>query len=212
MPFKRFALFASLWLIPSFALWYISYQTVLLPAFQTILKPIIYFGFVTEQAKLHTKNNGWEVATTILTPDQPNQKVQRIRVQNIKVEKVVTYTLGFPLLWLLLLASATHRPRNFFRDFLIGNAVLFGCVAFFLWLKIALLIMNLLSEPNTQIYITAGIIKPAIPYPSWLIVGLQFLQTLFAYLCAFIVPIATWYALLNKEDQQQLLVPTLKHQ
>jgi len=197
MPFKRFALFASLWLIPSFALWYISYQTVLLPAFQTILKPIISFGFVTEQAKLHTKNNGWEVATTILTPDQPNQKVQRIRVQNIKVEKVVVYTLGFPLLWFLLLASATHRPRNFFRDFLIGNAVLFGCVAFFLWLKIALLIMNLLSEPNTQIYIVAGIIKPAIPYPSWLIVGLQFLQTLFAYLCAFIVPIATWYALLD---------------
>jgi len=205
MHFKRFAFFASFWLILSFALWYVSYQTVLLPAFQTVLRPIIAMGFVTEQAKLHTKNDGWEVATTILTHDQPSKNAQRIRVQNIKVEKVVTYTMGFPLLWLLLFASATHRPRNFFRDFLIGNAVLFGCVTFFLWLKIALLIMSLLSEPNTQIYITAGIIKPAIPYPSWLMVGLQFLQILLAYLCAFIVPIATWYVLLNKEDQQQLI-------
>lgn len=206
MHFKRFAFFASLWLIPSFALWYVSYQTILLPTFQTVLKSIISFQFVTEQAKLHTKDNGWEVATTILTPDQPSKNAQRIRVQNIKVEKVVTYTLGFPLLWLLLFASATHRPRNFFRDFLIGNAVLFGCVTFFLWLKIALLIMSLLSEPNTQIYITAGIIKPAIPYPSWLMVGLQFLQTLFAYLCAFIVPIATWFVLLDKEDQQLIKI------
>ncbi len=205
MLFKRFALFASLWLIPSFALWYFSYQTILLPTFQTILKPIISFQFVTEQAKLHTKDNGWEVATTILTHDQPSKNAQRIRIQNIKVEKVVTYTLGFPLLWLLLLASATHRPRNFFRDVLIGNAVLFGCVAFFLWIKIVLLIISLLSEPNTQVYIAAGVIKPAIPYPSWLIVSLQFLQTLFAYFCAFIVPIATWYFLLNPEDQQQLI-------
>jgi|WetSurMetagenome_2_1015567.scaffolds.fasta_scaffold64344_2 hypothetical protein len=205
MLIKRFSLFASLWLIPSFILWYVSYQSVLLPTFQTILRPIIAMGFVTEQAKLHTKDNGWEVATTILTPDQPSKNAQRIRVQNIKVEKVVIYTSGFPLLWLLLFASATHRPRNFFRNFLIGNAVLFGCVAFFLWLKIILLIMSLLSEPNTQIYIVTGIIKPAIPYPSWLIVSLQFLQTLFAYFCAFIVPIATWYFLLNPEDQQQLV-------
>ncbi len=195
MPFKRFALFASLWLLPSFALWYVSYQTVLLPTFQTVLKPIISFQFITEQAKLHTKNNGWEVATMILTPDQPTKNAQRIRVQNIKVEKIVIYTLGFPLLWTLLLASATYSFQDLFRNFLIGNAVLFGCVVFFLWLKIVLLIINLLSEPNTQIYITAGIIKPAIPYPSWLIVSLQFLQTLFAYFCAFIVPIAIYYRL-----------------
>jgi len=195
MPFNRFALFESLWLIPNFALWYFSYQTILLPTFQTVLKPIISFQFVTEQAKLHTKNNGWEVATTILTHDQPSKNAQRVRVQNIKVEKIIAYTLGFPLLWLLLFASATHRFGNFLRNFLIGNAVLFGCVTFVLWLKIALLIMSLLSEPNTQIYIAAGIIKSAIPYPSWLIVSLQFLQTLFAYFCAFIVPIATWYVL-----------------
>jgi len=203
MPFKRFALFASLWLIPSFALWYVSYQTVLLPSFQTVLRPIIAERFVTEQAKLHTKNHGWEVATMILTPDQPSKTVQRIRVQTIKVEHVVTYTLGFPLLWLLLFASATHRFQNFFRNFLIGNAVLFSCVAFFLWLKIVLLIIIILSEPNTQIYIMADLIKPAMPYPSWLIVSLQLLQTSMAYFCVFIVPIAIWYALLNKAEQLQ---------
>lgn len=166
MPFKRFALFASLWLLPSFALWYVSYQTVLLPTFQTVLKPIISFQFITEQAKLHTKNNGWEVATMILTPDQPTKNAQRIRVQNIKVEKIVIYTLGFPLLWTLLLASATYSFQDLFRNFLIGNAVLFGCVVFFLWLKIVLLIINLLSEPNTQIYITAGIIKTRYSLPK----------------------------------------------
>lgn len=204
MLIKRFALFASLWLLPSFVLWYVSYQTVLLPSLQTVLRPIIAIGFVTEQARLHTKDNGWEVATTILTHDQPNQQTQRIRIQNIKVEKVVTYTLGFPLLWTLLLASATYRPRHFVRDFLIGNGVLFSFTALFLWSKIFLLMISLLSEPNTQIYVAAGIIKPAIPSPSWLIVGLQFFQTIFAYLCVFIVPITSWYMLLNPDDQRRL--------
>lgn len=202
MPIKRLSLYASLWLIPSFALWYVSYQTVLIPALQTVLKPIIAFGFVTEQARLHTKDNGWEVATTILTPDQPSKSSGRVRVQNIKVEKVVTYTLGFSLLWAFLLANATYRPQNFFRDMIIGNAVLFISTAFFLWIKIALLIIVILSEPNTQIYVTAGVIKQAVPYPSWLIISLQLFQNLFAYICVFLIPIITWYVLSPRETKE----------
>lgn len=205
MLIKRFSLLASLWLIPSFIFWYFSYQPILLPVLQTILKPIIAFQFVTEQAKLHTKNNGWEVATTILTHDQPTKNTQRIRVQNIKVEKVVTYTLGFPLLWAFLLANATHRPKNAVRDLVIGNAILLISIVLLLWLKIFLLIINLLSEPNTQIYIAAGIIKTAIPYPSWLIVSSHLFQTLFAYICVFLIPVFSWYFLLDGEDKKQLI-------
>lgn len=205
MLIKRFSLFASLWLIPSFALWYVSYQPVLLPALQTVLKPIVSFQFVTEQARLHTKDDGWEVATTILTPDQPTQNANRIRVQNIKVEKVVTYTLGFPLLWAFLLANITHRPKNAARDLIIGNAALFISIVFFLSLKIFLLISTLISEPNTNIYIAAGIIKPAIPYPNWLIVSLQLFQNLFAYLCVFFIPIFIWFFLVDDEDKKQFI-------
>ncbi|MEY3220849.1 MAG: hypothetical protein RIT27_2206 [Pseudomonadota bacterium] len=204
MLFKRFVIFGTLWLIPCFALWQVSYQTVLLTAFQKTLSPIITVGFVTEQARLHNKENGWVISTTILTPDQPTKDAQRVRVQNIKVEKVVTYLLGFPLLWVLLLATATHRPQTFLKNFFIGNAVLFICVAMALWLKMFLLIATLVSEPNTQIYLSPGVIQTAIPYASWLMVSLQFVQKVVAYICVFIVPIAVWYALLVAEDKKQL--------
>jgi len=204
MLIKRFAFFSTLWLIPSFALWYVGHQTVLLTAFQTVLSPIIKIGFVIEQAHLHNKENGWVISTTILTPDQPTKESQRVRVQNIKVEKIITYLLGFPLLWALLFAVATHRPRTFLRNFLIGNIVLFICVAGALWLKMFLLIAVLVSEPNTQIYLLPGVVQNAVPYSSWLIVTLQFIQKIVAYICVFIVPVATWYALLVPEDKKQL--------
>lgn len=204
MLFKRFSLFSALWLIPSFALWYVGHQSVLLTAFQTVLTPMIKIGFVTEQARLHNKENGWVISTTILTPDQPTKESQRVRVQNVKVEKVVTYLLGFPLLWALLFATATHRPRIFLRNFLIGNLVLFICVAGGLWLKMFLLIAVLVSDPHTQIYLSPGVFQAAVPYSSWLIVSLQFLQKIVVYICVFIVPVASWYALLMPEDKRQL--------
>jgi hypothetical protein len=187
---SRYAKHAALWLLPAFTVWWVSLQPVLLPALAVIQDQLLQLTHQRAQASLNSDTlTDWHIATKLLHPEAaPSGNPQ---TWNVKVGNPTPFTLGLPMVWMLLLASPKHRLRNT----LIATLLISPLTIVAVWLQIHYLMLDLLTADTPfKVYVTATIQIAHQPVAAWVTAFFHLLSNIMGYFTVLVVPalLAYW--------------------
>jgi hypothetical protein len=119
---------------------------------------------------------------------------------NAQVGNMTALTLGFPLVWLLLLASPTGKLKKT----LIGTVLVFIFTFLAIYLKVNIAMLNLLAADQPfSVYISANLQTIHQPVSAWIGKTLEVFGGFFVYFTVLILPVWLAYGF-NREWWLQL--------
>jgi hypothetical protein len=189
----------GLWLIPAFFLWWWLLQPVILASIAPIQDVMLQVTYDRARASLNYADlKDWHINTFLLLPQKANET--NLSAWNAQVGNMTVLTLGFPLIWVLLLAS----PNGKIRKTLIGTIVIFLCTFIAIYLKVNLAMLNLLTADQAfSVYISPYLQTIHQPVPAWIGKTLGIFSGFFVYFTVLILPVylAYWF---NREWWREL--------
>ncbi len=177
-PLRRFSLRVFLWLLPAIGLWHASVTTVLLPGLALPTGAALANWFPRERVRLEALADGrWLLHSRILLKKQPKHAKGR-NVWSLRMESLDRLTLGFALLWTLLMAVPEAAKLKAWK-LLAGSLLLAVPIGFLLWLRVVHRVGQLIAADDASwIFVMEGIYQLTHPYPSWAMTLLSFLVKL----------------------------------
>lgn len=179
--------------LPVFLIWHLLVVKAVLPvvtgttdfAIKSIFSNVKPRLFFQERTQL------WELETALFRSDiaydnntyKPGFSVTGATI--LEIGKLEVFTLGLPLFWLLLMVSATHKLKHFFK----GSIILAGLICLNLILLVShKLIGYLKSSALIRVYDSPYILKP--PATSmWYIDAIKPLLDTLVYLNILVIPV-----------------------
>ncbi|OUD15410.1 hypothetical protein [Thioflexithrix psekupsensis] len=189
----------ALWLIPAFFLWWWLLQPVILAAIAPVQDVLLQVTYDRARASLNYSNLiDWHINTFLLLPQKAGETA--LFTWNAKVGNMTALTLGFPLVWLLLLASPTGKIKKT----LIGTVLVFIFTFLAIYLKVNIAMLNLLAADDPfLVYISANLQTIHQPVSAWIGKTLEVFGGFLVYFTVLILPVylAYWF---NREWWLQL--------
>lgn len=173
--------------LPAALLWWLSLDSLLLPALRWTVEQAAQFSF--PQARLTLSSapdtaNTWHLSSYYLLSEQ-SPDPRRLLLLNLRITPLFTYTFGFPLLWALVLAV----PRQRWRNLLLASGAVFLFSALALYSKLLFHLTGALSDGSAlSLLLRIGYEQPLPIYPAWWLEALNPLRKFFAYLAMLFAP------------------------
>jgi len=194
-PLQRFSFYVLLWSLPIFALWWSLVTPVLLPGFAAPVGFAISQWFERERVELKPTPEGkWNIHTKILLKPQP-ENAKRPFVLSMQLKPLTVFTVGLPLLWILLLAIP-ETLRQKFWNLLIGSLLLLPPIILSLWLEVFRHVAQLTAGDDVgEILVTEGMYQVVDPYSTEIITLVTMLVKLSVYMNFIVIPLLIVYIL-----------------
>jgi len=194
-PLQRFSFYVLLWSLPIFALWWSLVTPVLLPGFAAPVGFAISQWFERERVELKLTPEGkWNIHTKILLKPQP-ENAKRPFVLSMQLKPLTVFTVGLPLLWILLLAIP-ETIRQKFWNLLIGSLLLLPPIILSLWLEVFRHVAQLTAGDDVgEILVTEGVYQVVYPYSTEIITLVTMLVKLSVYMNFIVIPLLIVYIL-----------------
>ena len=194
-PLQRFSFYVLLWSLPIFALWWSLVTPVLLPGFAAPVGFAISQWFERERVELKPTPEGkWNIHTKILLKPQP-ENAKRPFVLSMQLKPLTVFTVGLPLLWILLLAIP-ETLRQKFWNLLIGSLLLLPPIILSLWLEVFRHVAQLTAGDDVgEILVTEGMYQVVYPYSTEIITLVTMLVKLSVYMNFIVIPLLIVYIL-----------------
>jgi len=194
-PLQRFSFYVLLWSLPIFALWWSLVTPVLLPGFAAPVGFAISQWFERERVELKPTPEGkWNIHTKILLKPQP-ENAKRPFVLSMQLKPLTVFTVGLPLLWILLLAIP-ETIRQKLWNLLIGSLLLLPPIILSLWLEVFRHVAQLTAGDDVgEILVTEGMYQVVYPYSTEIITLVTMLVKLSVYMNFIVIPLLIVYIL-----------------
>jgi len=194
-PLQRFSFYVLLWSLPIFALWWSLVTPVLLPGFAAPVGFAISQWFERERVELKPTPEGkWNIHTKILLKPQP-ENAKRPFVLSMQLKPLTVFTVGLPLLWILLLAIP-ETIRQKLWNLLIGSLLLLPPIILSLWLEVFRHVAQLTAGDDVgEILVTEGVYQVVYPYSTEIITLVTMLVKLSVYMNFIVIPLLIVYIL-----------------
>jgi len=194
-PLQRFSFYVLLWSLPIFALWWSLVTPVLLPGFAAPVGFAISQWFERERVELKLTPEGkWNIHTKILLKPQP-ENAKRPFVLSMQLKPLTVFTVGLPLLWILLLAIP-ETIRQKLWNLLIGSLLLLPPIILSLWLEVFRHVAQLTAGDDVgEILVTEGMYQVVYPYSTEIITLVTMLVKLSVYMNFIVIPLLIVYIL-----------------
>jgi hypothetical protein len=194
-PLQRFSFYVLLWSLPIFALWWSLVTPVLLPGFAVPVGFAISQWFERERVELKLTPEGkWNIHTKILLKPQP-ENAKHPFVLSMQLKSLTVFTVGLPLLWILLLAIP-ETIRQKLWNLLIGSLLLLPPIILSLWLEVFRHVAQLTAGDDVgEILVTEGVYQVVYPYSTEIITLVTMLVKLSVYMNFIVIPLLIVYIL-----------------
>lgn len=204
-PIYRFSLHSCLWMIPMFALWWLSVNSWLLPSLAHPVGWAISQWFEREQVELKVIPTGeWNIYTKILMKEQP-KKDKRMLI-NLQIKAPTVFTVGLPIVWTLLLAMPIPLWLKL-RHLLMGSLLLLPTITLSLWLEVFRHVAHLTTGDDVgEIFVSEGLHQAVVPYSEAVIQASLLLLRFSVYMNLLVIPLLIIY-FLQRTTILQLLFP-----
>jgi len=201
-PLTRFIIRVILLVLPIFGLWWISIPVIL----QILAVPVSILTthwFEREQVTIEVTEERWLVRTKILEK-QPLEQKPQILMLKLESKAFVSFIMGLPLLWILLLAASGTLKEKLW-NLLIGNVFLSIPIILTLHIRIVYFLGILMSGDNVgQILVMEGLYQTVQPYSAEMLAIFNEFTKLMAYINFLVLPAVISY-FLRREFVSHLL-------
>lgn len=198
-----FGIRSFLFLLPIFGLWWFI-TIYMLSILALPVGTTITHWFEREQVTLEITPTSWYFHTKVLAKNQPS-KTKTLQSLYLKIENnaLLSFIMGFPLIWTLLIAipePLIHKPKKL----LLGTFLLSIPVTLTLSIRIIYLVAAIFIGDNVgQIMVMDGLYQTVHPYSPETMAILAWLTKLLAYANFIAFPIFITY-LLNQQFAKDL--------
>ncbi|MGR8934113.1 MAG: hypothetical protein ACU837_06940 [Gammaproteobacteria bacterium] len=176
-----------------FAVWWWAETSLILPGLAAVEGHWIDSVYDREQAQLQVLADGrWKIKTALLAPQANEKRALLVRV--VYVDHVPNHTLGFPLLWALLLAVPYRRVRNL----LLGTVLAFAAACASLWLDVYYRMALMMAAKEGPLWAQLPELRMPIhidAYPDWFPTVMKAVSQSAVYAAALVVPLLLVYGL-----------------
>ncbi|MDM8545311.1 exosortase H-associated membrane protein [Candidatus Venteria ishoeyi] len=204
----RFTLHVVFWAFPAVGLWWILSPYLLQVIFFPV-KLLLESSFQSAYLEMELNAQGiWLFYTQIMYLEQMQLQAGKLRVYSMVLGSMVSFSMGFALLWAFLL-SVTESIRRKLWKLLLGSLVLSIFVVLVIYLDSLARIMGFMSRDDLgEIWLGGGITQAVLPPPQWLLTTISSILPLSTYIAIIIAPIIIAYWL-NRDFIRAMLFSDL---